>query len=406
MTVEALKDQIEGLKKTVEDQTAKIKKEAEEAISKLNGEFKDNAAYKAAIDEMLTKHNTSIEASNAQIAELKQFISEMESGGSQHKQHKSAGQIIVESKEFKAIDLDKRGSHYFSLKSITNSDETSAGALLQPDQLGLIEAPQRKLVILDLLARGSMSTQQIHYPREKGFTNAAKIVDEGSAKPESSIEIEQITESAKVIAHWMDVSRQALSDTSYLQSYIDTRLRYGLALKKEDAILNGKGGGSDFDGLLKNAIEFDAKTNKALATSKIDALRLAALQVTIAEYSANGFVLNPFDWAAIELEKDTIGRYIIGNPTGALSPTLWGLSVVESSSMAVDSFLTGAFNLAAQYFDRWAASVEISLESGDNFKNNMATILAEERGALAIFRPEALVKGTFAKAVVPPASKE
>jgi hypothetical protein len=37
----------------------------------------------------------------------------------------------------------------------------------------------------------------------------------------------------------------------------------------------------------------------------------------------SGHVLNPIDWAAFETLKDTSGQYIIGNPQGALNPTLW-----------------------------------------------------------------------------------
>lgn len=62
----------------------------------------------------------------------------------------------------------------------------------------------------------------------------------------------------------------------------------------------------------------------------IDRLRLAVLQVVLAEYPATAFVLNPIDWAKIELTKDAGGNYIIGNPQGSLTPTLWNLPVVST----------------------------------------------------------------------------
>lgn len=62
----------------------------------------------------------------------------------------------------------------------------------------------------------------------------------------------------------------------------------------------------------------------------IDTLRIAALQAVLAEYPATGHVLHPTDWAAIELTKDEIGRYIIGQPQGAIPASLWRLPVVET----------------------------------------------------------------------------
>jgi hypothetical protein len=38
----------------------------------------------------------------------------------------------------------------------------------------------------------------------------------------------------------------------------------------------------------------------------------------------------------------------------------------------------------------------VSAEDRDNFVKNMVTILAEERLALVVRRPQALIKGTFA----------
>ena len=125
-------------------------------------------------------------------------------------------------------------------------------------------------------------------------------------------------------------------------------------------------------------------------------MRLALLQVVFAEYPSNGFVLNPIDWAKIELEKDTMGRHIIGNPQSLAQPTLWGIPVVQTQAMTAGSFLTGAFDLGAQIFDRQQSGIAVSTENEDDFVKNLVTILCEERLALAIYRPESFVKGTLA----------
>ena len=105
--------------------------------------------------------------------------------------------------------------------------------------------------------------------------------------------------------------------------------------------------------------------------------------------------MHPSDWARIETAKDGMGRYLIGNPQGTISPTLWGLPVVATQAMAVDKFLVGAFRLGAQIFDRWRARVEIATENEDDFVHNRVTMLCEERLALAVYRPEAFIFGDF-----------
>ena len=63
--------------------------------------------------------------------------------------------------------------------------------------------------------------------------------------------------------------------------------------------------------------------------------------------------------------------------------------------MSVNEFLCGAFDMGAQIFDRLEIEVLLSTENVDDFEKNMVTIRAEERLALAIYRPEALITGDF-----------
>ena len=64
--------------------------------------------------------------------------------------------------------------------------------------------------------------------------------------------------------------------------------------------------------------------------------------------------------------------------------------------MAPKNFITGAFDMGAQIFDRWQDRVEVATENEDDFIKNMVTVLAEERLAFVVYRPEAFVKGILA----------
>jgi HK97 family phage major capsid protein len=204
-----------------------------------------------------------------------------------------------------------------------------------------------------------------------------------------------VTTSARVIAHHFKVSRQTLSDISMVRSMIDNRLSYGLDLVEENQILNGDGTGQNLLGLIPQATAYTTPLVGA-DTQSIDKIRLMMLQAALALLPADGIVMNPADWAWIELLKDGNDRYVIGNPQGNIGATLWGLPVVPSMAMTVDKVLVGAFRTAAQVFDRWQTSIETGYV-GTDFTDNMVTILGEKRVALATYRPGAFIYGDFGR---------
>ncbi len=193
----------------------------------------------------------------------------------------------------------------------------------------------------------------------------------------------------------MKASREVLNDAPMLASMIDGRLRYGVDFKEEIQLLSGDGTGQNLSGLVTNATAFSAP-GSLVAGNLVDTLRFAALQVYLAEFPSSGFVLNPIDWAAIETLKDTVGNYIIGDPQSGATPTLWRLPVVQTPANTVDKFLTGAFDSQAQVFDREQTRVEVGYEN-DDFTKGLVTVLADERLALAIYRPEAFVYGDLGR---------
>ena len=71
------------------------------------------------------------------------------------------------------------------------------------------------------------------------------------------------------------------------------------------------------------------------------------------------------------------------------------MPVVVTDAMLTDSFLVGDFGRAARLYDRQQAAVEVATQHADFFTRNMVAILAEERLALTINRPDLLVHGTF-----------
>lgn len=382
-----------ALKADFAKSTDAVKAIAEDALGKVKAGDVITAKMKTDADEALVKLNGLTE-------EVKEMAQKMArgGGGAEEVEAKTLGERFVSEESVKSwlSDSPTKGKADLRMKATlttaTTDTDGSVGQGMDRQRLaGIIAGPERRMTIRDLFTQGQMSEAAISWIQETGFSNNAGMVAEGAKKPSSDIKLAEQTSTAKVIAHWIKVSRQALDDVAQLRSHIDGRLIYGLALKEEGQLLGGDGTGQNLLGLVPQATAYSAAFTVAGETA-IDKMRLAMLQAVLAEYPATGHIMNPIDWARIELTKDDNNRYIIGNPQGSITPTLWNLPVVATQAMTVDKFLTGAFDMGAQVWDRWEARIEVGYEN-DDFTKNLVTILAEERLALTVYRPEAFIYG-------------
>src|SRR5690606_39037131 len=107
-------------------------------------------------------------------------------------------------------------------------------------------------------------------------------------KPKSDITFNLFTTPVRTIAHIFKASRQILDDAPGLASYINARGSYGLKFVEEQQLLTGNGAGQNIHGLIPQATAFVPAFSPQDETA-IDRLRLAALQVMLAEYPASGF---------------------------------------------------------------------------------------------------------------------
>lgn len=389
--------EITEIQKAVDKLTDQVREKAEKAVSEAARGISMTEGVKETVDELMLKQNTA----RAELDELLQKMARR-GGAEDNASPKTAGYGFIESEQFKSFAqsgerLRSGQSLRVDVKQIT-SLTASGGTLIAPDRReGVIEIPQRPLRVRDLLAPGRTSSNLIQYFRETLFTNAAAPVAEGTLKPESNLTFEQRDAKVIKLAHWIKASTEILDDAPALQSTIDQRLRYGLDFVEDLQLLMGSGTGNNLAGIYTTAQAYAAPFAVTSATA-IDILRLAFLQGELALLPADAAVLHPSSWARIELTKDTQGRYLIGNPQGNVQPTLWGRRIVTTLAMPDQTFLAGNFRQSAQIFDREDANIVVSTENQDDFIRNMVTIMAEERLALADYRPEARIKGSLAPA--------
>lgn len=392
--------------KEFQDLLAKLEKrdgELKALVEKANAEAKSAGVVAAETKAAIEKSIAEAAPIHARLLDLEQ---KAERRGQPTAANQSAGQLFTADDGFKRLASDRRGTARMALKSITMNATINtitgatggggdAGASIVPDyRPGIIIPALRRMTIRALIMPGRTSSNLIRYVQETGFQNEAAMVLEAAAKPQSDVTLELVDSAVKTLAHWMKASVQVLADVPLLESYIDGRLRYGLMYVEEGQILNGDGTGDNLLGLIPQATAFDTSLLVA-GDTQADSLRRAKLQVRKAEYAASGIVLNPVDWATIETLKDANGRYIFGNPQAENEPKMWGLPVVETNAMPTGHFMVGAFDIAAQIFDREDANVQVSTEDADNFTKNLVTIRGEERLAMAVYRPQSFVYGAF-----------
>lgn len=274
---------------------------------------------------------------------------------------------------------------------------TSGGSLITSDRADGVAMPRRRLTVRALLGTGTTNSNMVEYPRQTTRDNQAATVAELALKPESNLAWELKQAKVATIAHWVGASRQALDDAGQLRTLIDGELRYGLALKEESQLLLGDGVGTNILGLVPQAVAYNA-IGQPVGASKFDVLLRAVAQAEAADLPATGVVVNSADWLRLQGLKDADGRYLGSGPMGVIMPTAWGLDVVPSNSMPPGKFLAGNFANSATIYDRMSPVVLISTEDRDNFIRNAVTILCEERIALAVRRPEALIYGDYSAA--------
>ncbi|AYN10193.1 MULTISPECIES: phage major capsid protein [Pseudomonas] len=400
-TADLLKNVSAELKKATDE----FSKQAENALAEAKKAGSLSSETKATVDELATKFNSLTEAEK----QLKARLGEMEQelvrnpGNSAATPRDTVGGVVIKSEALKQFAASVEGNRRVSVpvQAALISSGVAEG-VVEPQRLpGIDTEPKQRLFIRDLIAPGRTTSPAIFWVQQTGFTNAARVVAENTAKPYSDIQFATKITPVSTIAHMFKASKQILDDFAQLQSTIDTEMRYGLKYAEEQEILFGDGTGVHLHGIVPQATAF-AAAFEVEQQSGIDDLRLAMLQAQLARLPASGHVLHFIDWAKIELTKDTLGRYILANPLGLTGPLLWGLPVVATEIAAFQGkFLTGAFQTGAQLFDREDANVVISTENADDFEKNMISIRCEERVALAVKRPEAFIYGNFTAPTTP-----
>ncbi|MBV2138567.1 MAG: phage major capsid protein [Candidatus Thiodiazotropha sp. (ex Ctena orbiculata)] len=372
-----------------------------EAVEVKLDEMSEKAAAEvAAAGEIATETKAAIDRLGEQQRELADRLLAIEQRGVDITGGESSadswGKQFVKSDAYGAFVDGRNQKMRMEVKNtVVGSDATVA-----PDRRpGVVAGAFQPLTLEGFLPSIPTTSNAIEFTREQAFVNNAAEVAEGGAKPESDITFELVPMPVSTVAHWVRISRQLASDNAALAAYIDLRIRYGVNRRVEGQLVAGDGAAPNLSGIL-NAGNYTAhgKTDAELgATLKLLVLiRKIIADCWVAGYAADAIILNPVDWAQIEIDLFTTaaGQTLFSIDANG-TPRLFGLPVIQSIGMTSGQVAVGSFAQACMIHNREGVVVEMSESDADNFTNNLITLRAERRLALATEVPAAIRAGTL-----------
>lgn len=294
------------------------------------------------------------------------------------------------------IRMDSPRVPFGALAPLRVGSATSAGALMVPDQYGLVPFLRQPLAIRDLVTGATTESNSVEFVQVTAETNNAAPVAEATdvtaggvgVKPQSDIAMLRVATSVRTIAHWIAITKQALADAGQLSSYVNDFLLYGLELVLESEMINGDGTGEHLLGILHTPNIL----TQAYATDIFATTRKAKTQVRLqGRVVPTAYAFNPADTETIDLLRNNEGNYYYGGPTAVMTPRLWGVPIVESEAVPAGTAILGAWNWAVLW-DRMQGSLSMSDSHQDFFVKNLIALLAELRAAFGVIRTKAFAQ--------------
>jgi HK97 family phage major capsid protein len=285
--------------------------------------------------------------------------------------------------------------------TLAGSSGTSGGALVPTDvRSTLVDMLFPQINVLDMIPRTPTESDAIEYIRQTSQSLNVAFVPEatGSAttgtdgrKPESSLAYANVTAYVRTAATWLPVTNRLLADAPAIRGIINSQLLMGLTQAVEAQVISGDGNGENLLGILNTPL---VQTFARGGLNEVDAIFHARTLVrTGSKLAPTGVVMHPIDYEQVRLLREnaasaTLGQYLMAPPNTLGVPTVFGMPVVESENCPVNTVIVGNFSQGSQIFDREQSAIRVGLIN-DQLIRNQQTILAEERLAFVVWRPQA-----------------
>jgi HK97 family phage major capsid protein len=254
---------------------------------------------------------------------------------------------------------------------------------------------------LAAVSTGSISGSRALWVEETDEQGTPIFIGEGDGKTKISSKWIEKTAEVRKIAVYGKVTSEMMADLPQLISYIQNSLIKRVSVKTESELLTGDNVGDNLNGAktLATAFSAGANANAIDEANEFDVLDAIALQVEVANGSANAVFIHPATWAKMKSLKDLNGAPIWKNylmPNGEVVYS--GMQIITTTAVTAGEFIGGDMTVLNVLFKE-QLNIQIGLD-GNDFTNNKKTILVEQRlvqYASANDTP-CIVKGDFATA--------
>lgn len=293
----------------------------------------------------------------------------------------------------------KVGNIGLEIKNTLTGSDTNVAPDRKP---GVVGGAFQPLTMESLFAHVPTSSNAVEFTKENVFTNSAAEAAQGATKAESALTWTLVNMPVSTVAHWIKISRQLAADNAALAAYVDTRMRYGVNRRVETQLVSGDGTSPNISGIL-DAGNYTAHgyADAALGATlkKLVLIRKIIGDLEAAGYNPDAIVLNPADWAQVEIDIFTANTNLVAFKYDEMGrPMLFGRRIATAVGMTADQVAVGDFAQAGTIYEREGVVVEMSDSDSDNFTKNLITIRAERRLALATERPDAIRAGDLTPA--------
>lgn len=260
--------------------------------------------------------------------------------------------------------------------------------------------PKAQTVIRKFANVATVNGRSVTYAEFVPGEGDAAWVPESGLKPSMDATLEEHTITAGKVALTVKLTEETLSDLPQLVAEIRAEIINRIGIAEEEGILNGTGEGGQIKGVSTDMPGFSLGTFKIDKANTYDVIVAAYTQVVSVSnmaYRPNLVLMNPIDYAQMQLTKDVNGQYL--RPFQVGDELIPGLRVEASTAVKQGELWVGDFNYL-NIRDVWALSITFGWEN-DDFTKNLVTMIGEKR-LIAYIKAQyktAFVKDTIANVI-------